>query len=192
MQPFGLRRSSTDETRSLSNPGPTESAGPERSTKVSRFVLWTAGALACALVGFGSVALADSAAAAAAQGPAMTSAAYPSGSCGQIEVVNNQPSGSGDASVATDCFAKAFASCATTSLQVGWQAGITRTFLTAPGNNGCTIADVVDYGGGKGGDTYLCTDLRTTADGLIAARCGSDGDVMIPSKNARVVSAPSS
>jgi hypothetical protein len=117
--------------------------------------------------------------------PAKVASAPAGGTCGNVEIGST---GSKDVQAAETCFSSAYATCDAAMFAVayhGGDAGVTRTFETMRSANtdGCTVAEVVDHYKGSTlaeSDTYLCSAMKTGADGVTFQRCGADGDVFVP------------
>ncbi|HXM18049.1 MAG TPA: hypothetical protein VN934_04500 [Candidatus Tumulicola sp.] len=109
------------------------------------------------------------------------------GTCGSVRI-GLQATTSKDAWAAQTCFSKAFAKCDPATLFVsfgGVDSGVRRTFTTLTSNfdGTCQVVDVVEHyrvPNYSQSDTYLCSSVSQTSDGLIFTRCGADGDVMVP------------
>lgn len=124
----------------------------------------------------------------------LSAAAYPTpapvaaaadGGCGSVEIGN---SNSKDVLADENCFSTAWTHCDAAMFSVGYHgsaASVTRTFETMRSANSdqCEVAEVVDrYKGSTlaSSDTYLCTDIKQTGDGLNFYNCGADGTVWVP------------
>ena len=106
--------------------------------------------------------------------PAKVAAAPAGGTCGNVEIGS-----SGSKDVQT-CDAAMFAVA-----YHGSDAAVTRTFETMRSANtdGCTVAEVVDHYKGSTlaqSDTFLCSAMKSGADGVTFQSCGADGDIFVP------------
>jgi hypothetical protein len=124
---------------------------------------------------------------AAFSGMPAQAAAPADGACGTVRI-GMQASTSKDSWAAQNCFSKAFANCDAATLFVtygGVDAGVRRTFTTLRSDfdGSCQVADIVEHyrmPNYSQSNTYLCSSVSQTTDGLVFAKCGGDGDVMVP------------
>jgi hypothetical protein len=119
---------------------------------------------------------------------AVASAGAPGGQCGVIlergaQVIQDVPA----AQAAVTCFWQAYQQrqSATLVLQImGVDTFATHTFILASSNGQYGLTDTVEFrviprplGPAN---TYTCSALTQSADGLVATACGDEGDIIIP------------